>query len=93
MAVAGELDVSTLATLHDALRQLDLDSGIDLHMDLSELRTIDSTGVGTMVSSAKRVRASGGTFSVRCPQGLVRRVLEVTGLVEYLQLDTPDRHS
>lgn len=84
---SGELDVFTLGTLHDALRQVDLDSGVVLRMDLSNLRTIDSTGVGTMVSTAKRVRASGGVFSTICPPGIVRRVLEVTGLVEYLQLD------
>jgi anti-sigma B factor antagonist len=84
---SGELDVFTLGTLQDALRQVDLDSGIVLRMDLSNLRIIDSTGIGTMVSTAKRVRASGGVFSTICPQGLVRRVLEITGLVEYLQLD------
>jgi anti-sigma B factor antagonist len=85
--VSGELDVFTLGTLQDALRQVDLDGGIVLRMDLSNLRIIDSTGIGTMVTTAKRVRASGGVFSTICPQGMVRRVLEITGLVEYLQLD------
>jgi anti-sigma B factor antagonist len=85
--VSGELDVFTLGTLHEALRQVDLDGGIVLRMDLSNLRIIDSTGIGTMVTTAKRVRASGGVFSTICPQGMVRRVLEITGLVEYLQLD------
>lgn len=83
----GELDVSTLATLGETLALLDLDGGIALRLDLSKLRFLDSAGIGTMVATARRVRAAGGTFSTICPAGWVRRVFETTGLVEYLQLD------
>lgn len=87
ISLSGELDVSTLATLGETLALIDLDGRIALRLDLSTLRFLDSTGIGTMVATARRVRAAGGTFSTICPAGPVRRVFEITGLVEYLQLD------
>ena len=91
VGLSGELDVHSLWTLRERLLTLDLDGGIALQTDLSELSFLDSTGIGTIVALAKRVRAAGGTFSTACPPGAVRQILETTGLVEYLQLDSvPD---
>lgn len=85
--LGGELDVSAAVTLRDALVAADLDEGVDVRMDMTGLQFLDSSGIGFVVGTCKRVRASGGTFSVRCDPGQVRRAIEVTGLVEYLQLD------
>ena len=80
-------DLATAETLRESLVYLDLDGGLDVRMDLTGLDFLDSSGISVVVSVCKRVRASGGTFAGVCDGGLVRRALEVTGLVEYLQLD------
>jgi anti-sigma B factor antagonist len=82
----GELDLATEPILHEAFVLLDLDAGIDLAIDLRGLDFLGSTGIGMIVIACKRVRASGGTFSVWCDNGLTRRTLEITGLVDYLEL-------
>jgi hypothetical protein len=69
---------------------------LHLRGELDLLRGLDflgSTGIGMIVIACKRVRASGGTFSVWCDNGLTRRTLEITGLVDYLELhDGEDLH-
>lgn len=85
--VAGELDLYTAETLRETLVALDLDGELDVRMDLTGLELLDSSGIGVVVSVCKRVRASGGRFTATCHAGLVRRAIEVSGLVEYLQVD------
>ena len=84
----GELDVNSVLILRDALVTLNLDRATELHMDLSEVSFLDSTGIGILVATAKRVRALGGKFSTACPAGAVRQILETTGLVEFLGVDS-----
>ncbi len=84
--LSGELDLATVATLREALVVLDLDSGLHMEVDLSSLSFLGSTGVSLIVMACKRVRASGGTFSTTCGHNLARRVLEVSGLLDFLEL-------
>jgi hypothetical protein len=44
--------------------------------------------VGLMVATKKRVSDYGGSFSVKSGRPLVRQVLELTGLIEYLNVDS-----
>jgi anti-anti-sigma factor len=55
-------------------------------VDLAALTYIDSVGIGLLVASRRRLDAEGRTFSVRNPAPQVRRLLEITGLIEYLGL-------
>lgn len=85
--LGGVLDISCASTLRDALVAIDPGGGLDVRMDLTALRFIDSSGISGVVSACERIRAAGGTFSTTCGDGIVRRAIEVTGLSEYLQLD------
>jgi anti-sigma B factor antagonist len=86
MELSGELDLSSAGTLREALLFLELDGGLNVEMDLRGLSFLGSTGIGVIVTACKRVRASGGTFSVSCDHTLARRVLDVAGLVDFLEL-------
>jgi anti-sigma B factor antagonist len=93
MELSGELDVSTAGALREALLMLELDGGLGIEIDLRRLSFLGSTGIGVIVAACKRVRASGGTFSVSCDHNLARRVIEVAGLVDFLELhDGEDSH-
>ncbi len=85
--VAGELDLSTTPTFREAMVALDLDGGLDVQMNLNQLTFLGSPGIGVIVSVCKRVRQSGGTFSVTCDEAAIRKPLEVAGLSEYLRLN------
>jgi anti-sigma B factor antagonist len=60
LRVRGELDALSCPELRVVLDTLAEKENSVVIVDLSELRLIDSSGVGVMVSLYKRVRANGG---------------------------------
>jgi len=59
LRIRGELDALSAPELRSALDAL-VEERRDIIVDLSELRLIDSSGVGALVSLYKRTRANGG---------------------------------
>jgi anti-anti-sigma factor len=86
MTLEGELDLVSAPRLRNAITSLRGEAIDELIVDLSGLTYIDSVGIGLLVASRRRLDAEGRTFSVRNPAPQVRRLLEITGLVEYLGL-------
>ena len=60
LRVRGELDALSAPTLRPLIDDLVETDRLDITVDLSGLRLIDSSGVGALVSLYKRVRAKGG---------------------------------
>jgi anti-sigma B factor antagonist len=60
LSVRGELDALSAPELRPAVDALVEGDKKRITVDLSELRLIDSSGVGALVSLYKRVRAQGG---------------------------------
>lgn len=60
LRVRGELDALSAPELRPILDRLIDDGRREITVDLSELRMIDSSGVGALVGLYKRVRAAGG---------------------------------
>ena len=76
----GELDLSTLESLHAAL-----DSGLTettprLAIDLTEVSFMDSSNLGVLVASLKRARERGGELQLVGVNGSPAKVIELTGL-------------
>jgi anti-sigma B factor antagonist len=63
--IRGELDAVSVEELRETMDLLASAGHRTVIVDLSGLRVIDSSGVGSIVSLYKRVRAYGGTVSVR----------------------------
>jgi anti-sigma B factor antagonist len=61
LQIRGELDALSVTELRPLLDQVVEDNRHDVVVDLSELRLIDSSGVGALVSLYKRVRGAGGS--------------------------------
>jgi len=60
LRVHGELDCISAQDLRPELDRLVSDGRQEIMVDLSELKLIDSSGVGALVGLYKRVRAGGG---------------------------------
>jgi len=58
--VRGELDALSAPELRPVFDRLVEDGLRDITVDLSELRLIDSSGIGALVGLYKRTRANGG---------------------------------
>ena len=84
--LSGELDISNAGEVRERLARPEVLDAPVVQVDLSEATFIDSAIIGLLVSACKRVRASGGTFSVRCDVGPVRSTLEYAGLVDFFEL-------
>jgi anti-sigma B factor antagonist len=80
----GEIDKATAPLLRDCLTEL---RG-DVVLDLTALEFLDSTGLGVLISANRSLAETGGTLRVRDPQPQVRRVLDITGLGEWLTVET-----
>ncbi|HKY40921.1 MAG TPA: STAS domain-containing protein [Polyangiaceae bacterium] len=63
LKIRGELDALSAPELRPVLDQLVEDEARDVIVDLSELRMVDSSGVGALVSLYKRVRSYGGQLA------------------------------
>jgi anti-sigma B factor antagonist len=88
--LAGELDLSTAPQLRECLAQSAVSGSPTFRVDLTRVTFLDSTSIGLLVGTCKRVRTSGGAFFVVCdPRTSVQRLFEVSGLVEFLQVRRP----
>lgn len=77
--VEGEIDLSTAAQLQRELT-MSVAAGSKLVVDVRGVTFIDSTGVGVLFRTSKKVTAAGGEMRLVCGPGPVRRVLMVSGL-------------
>lgn len=78
--VAGEVDVYTAPELNDAINEAIESGARDVVVDLAGVDYMDSSGFGTLLGAAKRVKPKGGSISlVGCGEA-IRRMLKVTRL-------------
>jgi anti-sigma B factor antagonist len=89
VSFSGELDVSRALAMRDAFSEPPVANAPAVRVDLTNATFLDTTAMGLIVAGCRRIRQEGGTFSVTCGHGTVRRVLEISGLIEYLQVQIP----
>lgn len=80
VAVTGELDVATAPRLRGQMVEVATAGGLGVILDLTGVEFIDSTGLGVIVGSLKRLRGLGGDLRLVGADPGVRRVFEMTGL-------------
>jgi anti-sigma B factor antagonist len=65
LTIDGQLDALTVTDLRGELDKLVDHRPTQVDVDLADLRLIDSSGVGALVSLYKRVRAQGGKVAIK----------------------------
>jgi anti-anti-sigma factor len=84
IAATGEVDASTAQLLRDTLGAALADGVSTVVLDLAGVRYLDSAGVGALVQAHNSTTARGARLTVANPQPMVRRVLEVVGVLALL---------
>ncbi|MEZ5321914.1 MAG: STAS domain-containing protein [Microthrixaceae bacterium] len=84
LRAAGEIDLSTSPTLATAVDEACTGAETDLRMDLTEVTFIDSTGLREVIGAKTRVAERGRRFSIVGASRVVQRLLDVTGLTDFL---------
>ena len=90
-ALGGEFDMAATFTVEPALERVLEAPGLDeITLDLSDLRFIDSTGVGVLVRLEEEARARDIALSIVPGPREVQRVFELAGLAETLPFEPPE---
>jgi anti-anti-sigma factor len=88
--VSGQLHAgNTLLSVEGTLKKL-IDSGVrKLVLNFSELKLIDSSGIGVLVVCSAQISQLGGMLRVACPAGAVAHVLALVNIGQVVPID-PD---
>ncbi len=86
--LAGEVDLATARQLTDALANISTHS--EVHLELSELTFMDSSGLGAIVAFA-RSRNGGGPVVLLNPSAGIERLFEISSLEQHPKIEV--RHT
>jgi anti-anti-sigma factor len=89
VGLVGELDSFTRDRLDTVISAL-AGAGVQhLTVDMAGLTFMDSGGISTLLNARETVVAAGGGLTLANVPGIVRRIIEVTGLTALLLDDAP----
>ncbi len=72
-------------SLRETVTQLILEERRHLLLNLAEVPTIDSSGIGAMIKSFTSVKAADGKLKVLKPSRMASQLLTITGLMSVLE--------
>jgi anti-sigma B factor antagonist len=75
-----ELNATNAGSFRDSVRAALTPQIINLDVDLSETRFLDSSGLGALIALHKTVAANKGTLRVIKPTATAQQILELTRL-------------
>ncbi|MDQ4097130.1 MAG: STAS domain-containing protein [Actinomycetota bacterium] len=87
VTVRGEVDAYSAPQLRACLEEVAGSGQRRIVVDVSAMRFIDSSGVGVLVASIKRLRPDGRTLVLRRPTRQMTKILEITGLRDLVAVD------
>jgi anti-sigma B factor antagonist len=90
--VEGELDIATASRLISVLNSSVAEAIKSVVVDLSSVGFMDSTGLALLINANRRLTLRRKGFAVVCPPGPLRRVFEITDMMDTLHV-CPDLES
>ncbi len=85
LAANGEIDAHTAPALAEAIAACDRET---LVLDLSAVEFVDSSGLRVLIEAHQAATGSGRTFQLAHPSNPVNRLLEISGVSDYLDIVT-----
>jgi anti-sigma B factor antagonist len=86
VAIQGEVDVSAVPTLVEALDAAIRDSSGAFVIDVCDVEFLDSSGLGALMRARALLGREERALALVCPPGPVRRLFEVVGVADLLFL-------
>jgi anti-sigma B factor antagonist len=80
LEIGGEIDVYTAPRLRERLTEMLAAGEKHVVVDLGRVEFLDSTGLGVLVGTHRRLRASEGSLSLVCPHERLLKIFRITGL-------------
>jgi anti-sigma B factor antagonist len=89
LSLRGELDVASAALFMEQLTLVNASGAGEVVLDLAELSYIDPSGLSVLAVEKRRADASGLALRISSPTAFVRQLLDITGLIDFLDV-TPE---
>ena len=86
LRIAGEMDVYTSPKLRKQVADLAANGTIHIIADLRGVDFLDSTGLGALVGSLKRLRIRQGSLMIVTSGGRILKLFKITGLTRAFAL-------
>jgi anti-sigma B factor antagonist len=86
VVLRGELDLSTVGKVQEALAQVEADAPQTVVLDLSKLTFLDSTGLRCVVTADDHAKEHGRRFVIVRGPDAVQRVFAITRLEDRLEM-------
>jgi anti-anti-sigma factor len=87
IALRGELDPHTAPELRAAMDAAVTDETEVLVFDLGGLVFLDSSGLRVIIAAHRELTGRGGRFVLRAPSDTTRRILDITGLTDLIEVE------
>ncbi len=88
LILAGEIDAYTAPQLKENLLPLTQEEGAVVKIDLTDIKYMDSTGLGVFISALKSTKEHKSSMKLVNLQERVYRLFEITGLIEIMDIDS-----
>lgn len=83
LSVVGEIDAHTAPTLAAAIADCDQDTVV---VDMSAVEFVDSSGLRVLIEAHQTADEAGRSFQLSNPSSTVSRLLEISGVSDYLDV-------
>lgn len=87
---AGEIDMHNVGLVERHLDRAIEEGAHRLIVDLERVSFLDSSGIRCIVRAAQSIQEANGQLHIVNASGAVRRVLEITGVIERLRVAVPE---
>lgn len=87
----GELDLSVAPDFRQVIEPWALDEEAELVLDLKELKYIDSTGIGILLSILKARQGMSKGFRVKDVPDQIQKLFEMTGIAKFFTAEENSR--
>jgi anti-sigma B factor antagonist len=84
LAVAGEIDGHTSPLLAEALTAVAAEQVL---LDMAGVEFVDSSGLRVLIEAHQQAEHAGGSVTLTHPSAIVTRLLEISGVDSYLNVD------
>ena len=86
----GDLDLNSVSEFKRRMDEAIEGHKTDVSIGCGELRYIDSTGLGVLVSILKKVKEYGGTMEIRDLKPYLFKIFDVNGLTNVFKIEVAE---
>ena len=90
ISLSGEIDIYNAPELKSKLLDLLEQKKGDIQVDCKDLKYIDSTGLGVLISALRHVKDYDGNITIRNLKPYIQKIFRITGLDKVFMIEAQE---